>query len=366
MIRSGQFNDKQILLIDREPKTKNDRTWCYWEAGEGFFEPIIHRQWPAVDFFSDTYSSTLSIAPYSYKMIRGADFYQYCLNEIGLQPQVEIIYAEAGEVCVNESATVLQLDNQEFRLPPAVVFNSIYRPGFSRLNVLQHFKGWVIHTEEKAFDPGRASLMDFRVHQQAGTTFAYVLPFDAHTALVEYTLFTPELLRPGQYDQELRDYIRDFLGIKDYTVKEEEFGIIPMTDEKFSVHRNGVINIGTAGGQTKASSGYTFRFIQKQSDEIVKRLVKGESLAKLQSAPWRFRFYDNTLLHILYNKSLPGDKIFATLFKRNKAYQVLKFLDNESTLREELGIISSLPTWPFLKAAVQSVVISLPAGKGRS
>ena len=36
--------------------------------------------------------------------------------------------------------------------------------------------------------------------------------------------------------------------------------------------------IGTAGGQTKASSGYTFQFIQKQSQQIVDYLIAGKSL----------------------------------------------------------------------------------------
>ncbi len=355
MIRSGKFSDKKILLIDREPKTKNDRTWCFWEADESFFESIVYRKWPKVDFLSDTYSAALEIAPYEYKMIRGKDFYQFCFEAIGRHPQIELVFAEIGEVLVDATGTKLELNNQRYELPAAIVFNSVYRPGASRLNVLQHFKGWVIETAQPVFDPTKASLMDFRVHQQEGTTFAYVLPFDAHTALVEYTLFTPQLLAPEQYDQELKNYIRDFLKVEDYVVKEEEFGIIPMTDEKFSVQQNGVIHIGTAGGQTKASSGYTFQFIQKQSAQILALLLNGESLAKLKPAPWRFRFYDNTLLYILYHKTLPGRKIFSTLFKKNKATQVLKFLDNESTLREELGIISSLPTWPFLKAALKQL-----------
>ena len=38
MIKSGKFADKKILLIDKEPKTKNDRTWCFWEKQDGFFE----------------------------------------------------------------------------------------------------------------------------------------------------------------------------------------------------------------------------------------------------------------------------------------------------------------------------------------
>ncbi len=96
MIRSGKFTDKKILLIDREPKTKNDRTWCFWESGESFFESIVYRNWPQVDFLSDTYSATLEIAPYAYKMIRGSDFYQYCITEISRHPQIETIYAEQG------------------------------------------------------------------------------------------------------------------------------------------------------------------------------------------------------------------------------------------------------------------------------
>jgi len=40
------------------------------------------------------------------------------------------------------------------------------------------------------------------------------------------------------------------------------------------------------------------------------------------------------------------------MFEKNDPVQVLRFLDNESTLTEELKIISTLPTLPFLKAAI--------------
>ena len=173
-------------------------------------------------------------------------------------------------------------------------------------------------------------------------------------ALVEYTLFTPSLLKPEQYDIELKNYLSDFLGITDYSIKDEEFGIIPMTNEKFHFKKNGW-QIGTAGGQTKASSGYTFQFIQKQSQAIVNCLLAGKPLDSIQPAPGRFRFYDNTLLYILYHGKMPGDKIFSRLFKKNKPQQVLRFLDNESSLAEELKIISTLPTWPFLKAALKQL-----------
>jgi lycopene beta-cyclase len=354
MINCGLTKGKSVLLIDKEDKTRNDRTWCFWEKGEGFFEPVVYRSWESMGFFSNDYNKQMDIAPYRYKMIRGVDFYQYCFKEISRHDNIEFV---KGEVKYTHSANSfrLYLDNELVDTSGSIVFNSVYAPSppaKKTLNVLQHFKGWVIKTATDVFDPGKATMMDFRVHQQYGTSFVYVLPFNKREALVEYTLFTPSLLKPEQYDIELQNYLSDFLNITNYEIKDEEFGIIPMTNEKFYFKKNGW-QIGTAGGQTKASSGYTFQFIQKQSQKIVEHLLTGKSLESIRSTPGRFRFYDNTLLYILYHNKLPGDKIFSRLFKKNKPQQVLRFLDNESSLTEELKIISTLPTWPFLKAALK-------------
>lgn len=356
LISSGLISGKRVLLIDRDEKTRNDRTWCFWEKGEGFFEPVVYRNWKSIGFFSNDYNAQMEIAPYCYKMIRGADFYQYCFNEFNKHPNIEFITGEVNFINSGNSFQ-LYLDNSIIDTSGSIVFNSIYEPSprtAKTLHVLQHFKGWLIKSAIDVFDPGKATMMDFRVHQRHGTSFVYVLPFNKREALVEYTLFTPSLLKPEQYDNELKNYLSDFLGITDYSIKDEEFGIIPMTNEKFHFRKNGW-QIGTAGGQTKASSGYTFQFIQKQSQAIVDCLLAGKPLESIPSTPGRFRFYDNTLLYILYHGKLPGDKIFSRLFKKNKPQQVLRFLDNESSLAEELKIISTLPTWPFLKAALKQL-----------
>ncbi|MBD0278581.1 MAG: lycopene cyclase, partial [Flavisolibacter sp.] len=66
-------------------------------------------------------------------------------------------------------------------------------------------------------------------------------------------------------------------------------------------------------------------------------------------------FYDSVLLHILQHRQLPGAAIFTDLFKKNAPQKVLQFLDNETSLVEELRIISTLPTLPFAKAALQHI-----------
>jgi len=357
MFKSGKFSDKKILLIDKEPKTKNDRIWCFWEKENGFFEEIVYRKWDRLSFLSDQFSETIDISPYQYKMIRGIDFYNYCFEEIRKHKNIEIVYGDLKTVNGHREGTTIVLNDITYNLSDSIIFNSIpYAPKQGTIKLLQHFKGWVIESSKEIFDPGQATMMDFRVPQDHGTTFVYVLPFNRTTALIEYTLFTKQLLQPEQYDKALKNYINIFLKLQDYRIKEEEFGIIPMTNEELSFQgHGGEFNIGSAGGQTKASSGYTFQFIQKQSQQIADCLASGDSLFTISDHPKRFRFYDNTLLHILYNNKLQGKKIFTSLFQKNKPQSVLKFLDNETTFKEELKIISSLPTWPFLKAAFKQI-----------
>lgn len=353
MLRTGAFNNSKILLLDKQAKNINDRTWCFWEQHPGFFESIVYKSWKSISFLSQEYSAVMDIDPYTYKMIRGIDFYKYCFEEINKHPNVELVFADVGKWSREGNSLSIELNGQPFTIGATEIFDSIYRPvqHKSTMRLLQHFKGWVIETGAPAFDAGKATMMDFRVSQQHGTTFTYVLPFTATTALVEYTLFTKELLSPEEYDKGLKNYIEEFLGIIEYRIVEQEFGVIPMSNENL-VFAGKAWQIGTAGGQTKASSGYTFQFIQKQSALITEWLLKKKSLKKFPKAPRRFAFYDHTLLYILYHGKLPGSKIFTTLFRKNKPQQVLRFLDNETSFREELKIISTLPTWPFLKASL--------------
>ena len=342
LANAGYLSDKKILVYERSAKTLNDRTWCFWEKGDGYFEEVLHHSWDAVGFYSHEFSSDLSLAPYRYKMIRGIDFYRHCMGVLEKFPQVEFRYEE-----------VSSLDSIK-RLAP-IVFSSLYDPADKdpkATHLLQHFKGRVVETEQDFFDPGKATLMDFRVDQRHGTTFAYVLPLTTRKALVEYTLFTDRLLTTEQYDQGLDEYMDRFLKIGSHKVIEEEFGVIPMTGQSFPFYRNGMYQIGTAGGQTKASSGYTFQFIQKRSELIAQALLSGKSLLDLPADAARFMFYDRVLLDVLAKGYWPGDRVFSRLFARNPVQRVFSFLDNESALGEELKLIASLPTLPFMRAAM--------------
>jgi lycopene beta-cyclase len=173
-------------------------------------------------------------------------------------------------------------------------------------------------------------------------------------ALVEYTLFNAELLTTHQYETTLNSYIQEYIKT-DFTILSEEEGKIPMTNYRWPESKGRMINIGTAGGQTKPSSGYTFQFIQQQAEWLSRQLANGEQPRPQTYQHTRFHFYDAVLLEVLAKQYLPGETIFTRLFRKNKLSRVLQFLGNESSLSGEVRIISVLPKWPFLKAALNQV-----------
>jgi lycopene beta-cyclase len=353
MLSSPQLSNKRILLIEKEQKNKNDRTWCFWEKGDGFFEKIVHRKWHHAWFHGEGYSSLKTLGPYAYKMIRGLDFYEYCYSSIQQSAKVDILHSSVEEILQKDG--IVHVRTSEKSVTGVYAFNSILKekPAYEKddLVLLQHFKGWIIETPSDFFETDKATLMDFRVNQDHGTTFVYVMPLSSTKALVEYTLFTPALLQDDQYEEELRKYVGDYLNLNDYRIIEKEFGIIPMTNHTFSLGEGNVVNMGTAGGQTKPSSGYTFRFIQKHVAAIVGLLEKGEHpLVKKSFMEKRFMWFDSVLLHILYHKKMTGSRVFTLLFSRNKIKRIFKFLDNETNLLEEFVLLNTLPQWPFMKA----------------
>jgi len=362
MMQHPFFDTAQILVIDAAQKNTNDRTWCFWEKEPDIFEPIVIKKWNHVSFIAPSYTSELNLSPFSYKMIRGIDLYSHVLEKAATKNNISFCTERVLAVHSDVVGATVVLENQT--LTASKVFNSIL---FEPANVLaqkasdyflwQHFKGFEIKTATPVFNDAVATLMDFTVDQTQGTTFMYVMPTSPTTALVEYTLFTPNILEEKKYDKAITDYIQKTYGSIDYQVTHQEFGQIPMTNYSFSGGAGNLINIGVAGGQVKGSSGYAFHFIQEKTKTIVADLVAGVNPLRAHSfAQKKFQLYDSVLLRVLQDKKLDGASIFTAIFSKNPPDRVFRFLNNESSLLDDLHIMSSVPTRIFLPAAIQALL----------
>lgn len=356
ILQEPTLAQKRILIIEPEAKVENDRTWCFWEKGDGFFESLIYHRWHQLQIADTQGPFDLKPNGYVYKMIRSAQLYKYGWNTVEQHQQVHVIRDRVIDIT---DQSIRLADGQTIARHEALVFNSIppaslpQQPGKHYL--LQHFLGWFIETDQPCFDSDRAMLMDFRTDQHGYTGFVYTLPLSPTSALVEYTLFSPSLLPREGYEAALRTYIQSYITQqKAYHVTETEFGVIPMTDAHFAPVQQSIVMLGTAGGQTKASSGYTFQFIQRHSQAIVEQLLRGESPIQHPILPAkRFRWYDSTLLHILEHQQLPGAAIFGRLYRKNPADRLFRFLDNQSSIWEELALMNTVDRWVFMRAGMK-------------
>ncbi len=355
-LASSSLKDSSVLLLDRDAKDSNDRTWCFWAAESGPFEHIVFKKWPALKFSEERGSYGGSLGSLEYKMIRGQDFYREVRQKLKAFTNFEFRQERIQGIEDTASGAVVRTDQEAYFAP--VVFNSCLFPESVEKAVpphflWQHFAGWRIQTEEPMFKTDEGLLMDFRTPQYGSARFFYVLPLSEREALVEYTIFSSEKLQPGYYQQALATYLQQQWQLRPeaYRIAEHEAGAIPMTDQRMPArYGRHTINIGTMAGAVKPTTGYAFKNIQRQADQLIQQMEQGLPLNAQLKAPQRFRFYDRLLLNILQHFGEEGKTVFCRLFRYNRMSAILSFLEERTHLLQEVRIFATLPIITFLRA----------------
>ena len=352
IILSGKFANKSILLIDSDTKKTNDRTWCFWEKEPNRFESIVHKKWNSALFANQNLSRELDFQPYQYKMIQGLDFYNFVLDLVKKQENLTFTNDNVLDFNDNNRGVAVICEKENYTCD--TLFNSIYDPNWvknqTKYPVLkQHFIGWFIQSEQAVFNDEQATFMDFSIPQNGNTKFMYVLPTSTTEALLEPTLFSHNHLKKEEYEQEITNHIVK-LGIKNYKILDKEQGSIPMTCYPFWKHNTkNIVNIGSAGGWTKASTGFTFKHTTKKAKQLVAFLENESDLRKFYKKD-KFWYYDLLFLDVLDKNNELGSDVFTSLFKNGNPNLILKFLDHETSYFEDLQVMMKCPKLPFLRA----------------
>lgn len=352
------FDHRSILIIDPIHRNEEDRTWCFWESDAGEWEDIVSKSWDSIYVAHSSTHKKIPIAPYRYKMIQSKDFYDKIWTVLKSKSNIQFLQEEIKELIPRKEK--VEVRTQKSKYEASKVFNSI--PNFidyqtqEKYPVLQqHFVGWFIETDESSFDETTATFMDFSIPQEGNTRFMYVLPFSKNEALFEYTLFSKDLLSFDRYEKGIKAYL-DYKGITNYKINRKEQGAIPMTAYPFASHNSPhLLHIGTNGGWTKASTGYTFRNCSKKTKALIDVLKTGNELKKFNKKS-KFEFYDMLFLDVLASKNEQGGELFTRLFDKTDIRVLLKFLDEDTNFKEDLSIMSAVPPLTFSKALLKRLV----------
>ena len=352
------LRDSSILIVEKEAKDQNDRTWCFWTDRPTLFDDIVYRSWSQLQMLGEHFAKTLDLHAYRYKMIRGIDFYRFARQALSMYPHVEFLQGKVERFeDDNEQGSVL-VDGQSYT--GRWVFDSLFnwpefKPDQSRFHYLkQQFTGWEIETPGKAFNPQVATFFDFRTTQQSGAHFFYVLPFSECHALVESVLCTPVPVSWEACEQALSVYLHTILNLREYSIRRKEQGMSPLTDRPFprQVGRH-IMSIGTLGGRIKPSTGYAFIRMQEDSSAIVRSLLRVGNPFSVPPDPRRYRFFDSVMLEIMVHQWERIQPIFTALFEHNPAERIFRFLDERASTWENLLMAPSLPPQLLLQALLR-------------
>ena len=326
-----KLKDKTLAIIEPRDEYKRDKTWSFWKVTSHNFDDCVKKNWENFSINIPKKTNYLQCKSFPYQSIDSGLFYEKINNKL------------------NENKNISYFkDVSEISLKNSFIFNSVPFIKKDYRNLWQHFCGVEIETKNNFFDDEIFNLMDFDCDQRESVHFFYTLPYSKNTALVE-TTWLSKINDNSQkdYDKQIKDYIENHLNLKDYKIIYKEEGAIPLF---YPIDKNekNKINIGTAGGMTRLSTGYTFLNIQEHS-KYIRENIENIANVKKYKISTKYQFLDEIFLRVLEKHPGKMSDIFFKMFKASPK-TVIKFLSNKSNFFEDLSIILRMPKLTFIKA----------------
>ncbi len=326
-----KLNDKRLAIVEPRSEYKRDKTWSFWKVVPHNFEDCVKKSWKEFSVKTTSESKIIKCNNFPYQSIDSGLFYKKINDRLAKNRNIKFF----------KNIKEVNMDN-------AFVFNSV--PSFqkNKFNLWQHFHGIEIETDKDFFDDNILDLMDFDCDQRKNVHFFYVLPFSKNKAMIETTWLSKEDKSLKDYDSQMKNYINK-LGLKDYKINFREEGAIPLF-HPVNNKENNKINIGTAGGMTRLSTGYTFLNIQEHSKYIRVNIENIQNATKYNIGK-KYQFLDKVFLRVLEKNPEKMPNVFFDMFS-SSSDTVIKFLSNKSNLFQDLSIIFKMPKWIFIKGLI--------------
>lgn len=346
----------RMLLVDPLQNDTSDRTWCHWQLHESIFDDAITHRWQRWSVDKDHDQTAVGSTDVPYVRIPSDRFRQIAWERIKACPRAEFLrgMSVASIEEVSDRAVVHLSDSR--RIESSWVFDS--RP-LQNDNApwRQIFRGLELHSPETKLGTSTVTLMDFQSAGPEGVRFFYVLPLDAHTALVEDTWLVPSHKTPAFSNNAIVSYASKTLGKTHWQIRHQEEGNLPMgfsPSASSAVEKKRIIPWGTTAGAVRASSGYAFSRIQAASERMAsawQRTGYPDPAAVHGSA--FLDWMDRVFLRAMTDQPERVPEYFARLFQRVAPDALVRFLESEPRPADILQVMRALPLGPFLRAALR-------------
>jgi lycopene beta-cyclase len=330
--RAADLPGHKLSLIVSKPDDADDHIWGFW-AMEWLESATLaaRKQWAHWEIISNDQHVVHHSARHPYCAIHRRRWLQDC------QDKAEANGVEFRHDLFTQSAAEKTKAGQVLDSRPPPVPNGV---------MLQHFVGWEVRAAADTFDPTKAILMDFRCDQTRGMHFIYCLPFSDQEALIESTLFSPELAPGDFYDAAITGYLKSICQLSEFEISRRESGVIPLG--VLGQHDPKLVGIGANGGAIRPSSGYAFSFIHKQIDYAVSHAVAGRPLAVGVPHSAFELWMDRIFLAVLRRHPELAPDIFTAMAAALTGDEFARFLSGEAGVKTWIKVVMAMPKIPFL------------------
>ncbi len=327
---NNKLENKTLAIIEPRTNYDRDKTWSFWKISPHNFEDCVIKSWDNFSVNIVDKTNYINCAKTPYQSIDSGLFYKKIISK--LKNNKNIYFLKTLE---------------DLNVSDALIFNSLANIKSNKNNLWQHFGGVEIETEKKFFDKEIMNLMDFNCDQKNSVHFFYTLPYSENRALVESTwLSNMKDETERNYQDQLTNYIEKKLKIKNYKIMYKEQGKIPLFYPQMVKKKNEIF-IGTAGGMTRLSTGYTFLNIQEHSKYICKNFEKINKVKNFEIQK-KYKYLDKIFLKVLTKHPRRMPEIFYNMFTVNNE-KVVKFLSNKSNIIDDISVILKMPKTIFIK-----------------
>ena len=305
-----KLESKTLAIIETRDEYKKDKTWSFWKVTPHNFEDCVKKSWDNFTINIPNNTKYVECKDKPYQTIDSGLFYQKIIDKL----------KQNTNICFFKNINEVNTEN-------SYIFNSVSNAADSKNNLWQHFSGVEIETIKNSFDDEIFNLMDFDCDQKNSVHFFYTLPYSKTKALIETTWISDlNSASLKDYDNQLKNYIENKLRIKNYKIIFKETGAIPLFHPK-NIKKLNQVEIGTAGGMTRLSTGYTFSNIQEQS-KYIRKNIENIKDTKIFSIKRKYEFLDNIFLKVLKKNPERMAQIFYKMFN-SSPNTVINFLSIE-------------------------------------
>lgn len=372
-LAAGGWADRRVLLVD-DDRADAARAWGSWTdspPGGALLDAAESRSYQRVRAHCGGHPLLLPLGRYRYRLVRRDDLRRVVLDLLADCPGFEVRTGRVERIGTDGPTAVTVVDGHPVRATWA--FDSVgattgahpgpgHRPAAgapfpvdagSSADAHLAFTGWQVRCREAVFDADAPVLFDFRTARGDDARFVYVLPTGVREALVELTCFVPRRRpAPSVADREaaLVAYLRDVLHCRRYVVGRTESAVLPLQAFAPPRRHGRVLAIGATAGLIKASTGYAYPRVQRDSAAVARSLARHRHPFAVPPPGLRYRAMDAVLLAVLERSPGRLEEAFDALFRANPVERVLDFLDERCPPADLLRLIGALPPAPYLAA----------------